>query len=490
MILSINGILAGRGVIPSTLLTSLVSVYKAESNANDSFGTNNGTAGGGLTYGAGKSGNAFDLNGTNAFLELPSNTMYLTSNIFSISFWAYCRTSDGNTIISNFDNSTGNKGFYIDTNTGNTVTFRLTSFNGVNIGTLTSIGNKSINTWYNVVFTVSGTTAKIYVNGINENTITLSNSISFFNGCKPLIGAFRSTNTGTLSSYKNMVLDEINIWNKELTPTEVTELYGCGIGKFYPFITTPTIDADACAFITAASITDNTQVSAINQLVTDLKSNNLWSKFYAFYPFVGGTATAHKFNLKDPRDLDAAYRLTFVGGGTHTSLGYVGNGTTGYAKTGIIPNNVFTQNNIHLSYYSQTDAARGIDDIGVFQTSKAPIEVYMRYNTTTSLAYVNASVGSFTVSTGRRYLVASRQSSSAVSVTNNGTTSSISSNSNGNLATIEVYIHSQNFNGSPSGYSNRTSSTVTFGQTLTDAEAQTLSAIVNTFNTTLGRNVY
>ena len=249
-------------------------------------------------------------------------------------------------------------------------------------------------------------------------------------------------------------------------------------------------DADVCAFITSANITDTTQKNAINQLVTDLKSNNLWSKFYAFYPFVGGTATAHKFNLKDPRDLDAAYRLTFVGGGTHTSLGYVGNGTTGYAKTGIIPNNVFTQNNIHVSYYSQTDGASATGDIGVVQTSRASIQAYMRYGSTNSLAYLNSSTGSFPVSTGRRYLVASRQSSSAVSVTNNGTTSSISSSSGGNLATIEVYIHSVNFNGSPSGYSNRTSSTITFGQTLTDAEAQTLSTIVNTFNTTLGRNVY
>lgn len=245
-------------------------------------------------------------------------------------------------------------------------------------------------------------------------------------------------------------------------------------------------DTDVCNFITAAAITDTTQQNAINTLVSDLKAANIWTKMKAIYPFVGGNATAHSYNLINV----ANYRLMFMGGGTHTSLGYVGNGTTGYAKTGIIPNNVFTQNNIHVSYYSQTDAASAANDIGVFQTSRAPIQAFMRYGSTNSLAYLNASLGSFPVSTGRRYLVASRQSSSAVSVTNNGTTSSISSNSNGNLATIEVYIHSVNFNGSPSGYSNRTSSTVTFGQTLTNAEAQTLSTIVNTFNTTLGRNVY
>ena len=68
------------------------------------------------------------------------------------------------------------------------------------------------------------------------------------------------------------------------------------------------IDTDAQAFITATGITDNTQKNSINQLVLDLKSYGVWSKIKAIYPFVGGTATTHKFNLKDPRDLDAAYR--------------------------------------------------------------------------------------------------------------------------------------------------------------------------------------
>jgi len=90
----------------------------------------------------------------------------------------------------------------------------------------------------------------------------------------------------------------------------------------------PASDADADAFIAAAGITDPTQEAAIQTLVTDLKSANVWTKCNAIYPFVGGTATAHKFNLKDPRDLDVAYRLTFNGTVNHTSNGMQPNGTT------------------------------------------------------------------------------------------------------------------------------------------------------------------
>jgi hypothetical protein len=93
------------------------------------------------------------------------------------------------------------------------------------------------------------------------------------------------------------------------------------------------IDSDAGAFITAANITELTQKSAINNLVIGLKDDNIWSKFKAIYPFVGGTASSHKFNLRDPRDSNDAYRLNFNGGWTHDARGIKGNGINTYADT-------------------------------------------------------------------------------------------------------------------------------------------------------------
>ncbi len=56
-------------------------------------------------------------------------------------------------------------------------------------------------------------------------------------------------------------------------------------------------DPDANAFISAAGLTDVTQKQAIDQLVIGLKLYSLWTKIYAGYPLVGGSASAHKFNL-------------------------------------------------------------------------------------------------------------------------------------------------------------------------------------------------
>ena len=82
-----------------------------------------------------------------------------------------------------------------------------------------------------------------------------------------------------------------------------------------------TYDVDAQKFIDSSGLSDTTQKIAINNFVKQLKDSSLWTKFVAVYPMVGGTATTTKWNLKDPRNLDAAYRLTFNGAPVYAEIG-------------------------------------------------------------------------------------------------------------------------------------------------------------------------
>ena len=135
----------------------------------------------------------------------------------------------------------------------------------------------------------------------------------------------------------------------------------------------PAVDPDAQAFITAASITDPTQQSAIDTLVTDLKGYGIWTKTKAIYPFVGGTASSHKFNLKDPQDTDAAFRLVFNGGWTHSVNGAQPNGVNGYADTFLTPSTALSLNSSHLSYYSRTISNGTEIEIGVNTDRKSVV---------------------------------------------------------------------------------------------------------------------
>lgn len=111
-------------------------------------------------------------------------------------------------------------------------------------------------------------------------------------------------------------------------------------------------DKDAWAFIVAAGLIDMVQKKAVNNLVISLKNYGIWSKMKAIYPFVGGTASNHKYNLKDPRDLDAAFRMVFGTGATHSSTGVI-TATSGTVSlnTKLVPSAVFSQNEISINAY-------------------------------------------------------------------------------------------------------------------------------------------
>jgi hypothetical protein len=242
-------------------------------------------------------------------------------------------------------------------------------------------------------------------------------------------------------------------------------------------------DTDALSFITAASISDLTQQTAINTLVTDLKTYNIWTKMKAIYPFVGGSSSSHKWNLKDPRDLDAAYRLTFFGGITHDADGFTGNGTTGYALT-YLPASTMAQNSIHMSWRSNTDVG-GTVKAEIGQVSFSNLVGYSINGAGT--AYVtrlnSASSNTVSTTTSNGFYQASRLSSANYIMQKDGTQSTVTSTSN--APTPQNIIIGASSNGAD--FSNRNIQLVTLGDGLTATEMNALRTAENNYKATLGR---
>jgi hypothetical protein len=180
---------------------------------------------------------------------------------------------------------------------------------------------------------------------------------------------------GFIRRYNNVIMANANGWGDGASNNTIGWGQGAdnaiGWGSVYSvseagatdIIGTVPFDTDAQAFITAAAITDPTQQAAINTLVVDLKGYGIWSKLGALYPFVGSTASQHKFNLKNPLDTDAAFRLTFTGGWTHTSTGAKPNGVNAFADTYY---NAFSLmgTNQQIGYYIGENLAGNFIDIG------------------------------------------------------------------------------------------------------------------------------
>jgi hypothetical protein len=68
-------------------------------------------------------------------------------------------------------------------------------------------------------------------------------------------------------------------------------------------------DTDAQLAINAIGTLTEPQKQLLNNLVVGFKTQGLGASLN-YLPVIGGTAASHKWNIKDPRDLDAAYRLT------------------------------------------------------------------------------------------------------------------------------------------------------------------------------------
>jgi hypothetical protein len=251
------------------------------------------------------------------------------------------------------------------------------------------------------------------------------------------------------------------------------------------------LDPDAAAFLTAAGITDPTQQSAVNTLVVSLKSDGLWSKMKAIYPFVGGTAASHKWNLKNPLDTDAAFRLVFNGGWTHSANGATPNGTNAWANSFLTPSTSLTINNTHLSVYSRSSSGSGID-IGATSVTDA-LNLFLAqsyFGNFYADSYSSSSRFMLTSQTFGQLTISRTATNSFKAFKNNSQIGSTITSTFGTLPTWPIYIGATNRdNLSVIGYSPRELAFSSIGDGLSDTEAANFYTAVQTFQTTLNRQV-
>ena len=190
--------------ILDALKTESTALYRFEDNANDTASTS-GKFGKGAIF----SGSSSDT------ISTASSPLNFGTSDYSVSLWVNTRTLaanqalicpyDGNGLLVNIVQPNGYIRFY---------------HNG---GTLVNISTSAItaNTWYHVCVTMDhSAAAKIYINGNLENTKTGSNL-----GTDPG-GTFNIGNQPTHSSYYMQGrMDQVRVFNKALSQSEVTTLY-------------------------------------------------------------------------------------------------------------------------------------------------------------------------------------------------------------------------------------------------------------------------
>ena len=449
----------------------------------------------GPTFSSTNAGRIF-FDGTDDYIDLgnPSFSNITSVNNFTINVYFNAATgNNGRALVHK-----GATGFDYDhmiyiSNNSTTLTFYKKNAAGTGV-TTTGYGISSgSNINYCVV--LSNDVISEYKDGILQVTSSITGDIRTTSNILKIGRGWEGSYSGSIY--------QVQIYNRALSANEVFQNYEATRERFNrPTIVT---DDDARNFLNSANISSETQQRAVNDLVVDMKNAGLWNKMKAIYPFVGGTATTHKWNLKDPRDLDAAFRLTFSGGWTHSSNGALPNGTTGYANTFLSPATQLTNNSTHLTYYSRTDTQSGQaggttgTDIGTLTTYTSPIPllqlvvkgVFSGVASTISSGYVAAGNVTVTASLGTGFFIGTRTSSTTHKLIKDLTilgTDTLAS-SNFSSLTFPFFIAARNDAGSPYQYSNKQAAFISIGDGLTDTDAANLYTIVQKYQTTLGRQV-
>jgi hypothetical protein len=258
---------------------------------------------------------------------------------------------------------------------------------------------------------------------------------------------------------------------------QVTATNGAGSASATSNTITPiaAFDPDAQAFITAAAITDPTQQAAINTLVVDLKGYSIWSKMIAIYPFVGGDATKHSYNLKNT----SLGQLTYTTGMTHGSLGIAGN-SVGYANTGLKATTMgISQNSGSAGVYLQAYTPNQVFQYGTFGN----FFLYKAGLTTYYPAVNNSLAPTYVATTNDGFAQSSRtQSNQILFKDKNNSVTTLSSASTA-LNSTDIWVcKANNYDGSTNFISYFFMAT---GLTITELNDN--YSAVQTFQTTLGR---
>lgn len=213
------------------LSDNLVSYYKLDEssgNASDSVGSNTLTNVGTATYSSAKINNGIDLNGSSQYLN-GGNVLNLTTGAWTFSAWIKVTTTGSFEFVGGKSESAGTSDWYMRVTNGNKAEIQFR--NGASSNQVVGAVTVADNTWHHVVGLRNGTNVLLYVDGsadgsATDNNYNCSNSLDFHLG---------ADSAGALNFKFNGQIDEVGIWNRALSGTEITELYNAGAGKQYPF---------------------------------------------------------------------------------------------------------------------------------------------------------------------------------------------------------------------------------------------------------------
>lgn len=223
-------------MLHSLLFSDIIAYYKFDDNLNNYVSQYGTATSSNTTYVDGKSGKALLFNGSTSKCIVPKDISVRGRSRVSVSLWFNINSfGNKNTLYAEEIKNTYFLRFGLEILSTGNILGLLRNFDSNTTSKSIDGGSVSLQEWHFAVFTFDahGQIAKLHVDGVLKGTVATSSdpipdtapartiSVGYFDGMSP-------SESGAIDG----MIDELCIWSKALTDTEVSELYNNGAGKF------------------------------------------------------------------------------------------------------------------------------------------------------------------------------------------------------------------------------------------------------------------
>jgi GH25 family lysozyme M1 (1,4-beta-N-acetylmuramidase) len=193
--------------------TNLVHWWEGQADTTDSFGTAVGTPHGNFYYAAGRPGYGFHFDGSSTYLTTGMSSLPVP---WTLALWVYRQNAPGTSAALLSDG---------------TYSFKLEQYNATRQVGITRFGVGDYtfgyvtpaNAWTHLALVGTSTGTSLYVNGALQSSLTNSQPLP-----RAYMGASYVASTGVVLDYMLGTLDEVLVFNRALSASEISAIYGAG----------------------------------------------------------------------------------------------------------------------------------------------------------------------------------------------------------------------------------------------------------------------
>jgi hypothetical protein len=454
----------------------------------------------GVTSYTGKTINGMGIGGTNT-AGTPSGLLTAPQEVYEILVYdTKLSTNDANQVMDylrtkwDYVVDLSNTAVFDATVTGKTTNasdyFWFSNFNSP----ISAVGNFYWTT-QGMKFLLDGNTDAYFNTGLATANLGFNYSVSDSGNNIIETATCQKTPTGAIlysaGTYNISIAYDYNCVDPSPTPTPTETITPSPTPTMTPTPSSVPFDSDAAAYLSAVLSAGGTGITptvsaATNTLFTDLKSNSLYNKLQIFYPFIGGTSASH--SIMGNRVSGTTYDINWGGSMTHSVSGVTGVGTTNsWGDTKFFGSGT-TLGNRHFSMYSFIQNTSTAYDLSSDENG-----LILGYGSNSWYGLMDATAyDPMTASSTTGMYVSTEPSLNTQRNFRNGTNSGNFARTSNRYNGVKFIIGSKNSGAgqTKSEQSSRGYNWMSIGLGLSDAEVGNLTTIINTFQTSLSRNVY